>query len=256
MNSIPTILLSFAHPDDESFFTAGISCAYGARGARVVLSCATRGEAGTAGHPPLTTREELPALREQELREAAAVLGISHLEFLDYRDRELADAPAEEIRVKLVGLIREHRPHVVITFDPDGGNRHPDHIAISRFTADAVAAAMDPRWLPAAGPPHQVSRLLWTCPVLPWETTKPDTLARHPGVDFLIDVSEWRDRKAGALRAHRSQRRGIDRLFFLRPDSEAVLSTEIFRQAWGEPLNTRPLADLFAGVLVGEPQKS
>src|SRR5919201_1393750 len=136
-----TILLSFAHPDDESFFPAGIACAYAARGARVVLSCATRGEAGSAGHPPLATREELPKLREQELRDAAAVLGISHLTLLDYRDRELADAPTEEIRAKLVRLTREHRPQVVITFDPDGGNRHPDHVAISRFTADAVTAA-------------------------------------------------------------------------------------------------------------------
>ena len=75
MDTTPSILLSFAHPDDESFFTAGISCEYTARGARVVLSCATRGEAGTAGDPPLATREELPALRERELRDAAAVLG-------------------------------------------------------------------------------------------------------------------------------------------------------------------------------------
>jgi LmbE family N-acetylglucosaminyl deacetylase len=96
--------------------------------------------------------------------------------------------------------------------------------------------------------------MLWTCPVMPWETTKPERLAALPGVDFLIDVSEWRERKATALRAHRSQRRGIDRLFFLRPDSEAVLSTEIFRQAWGEPLTTRPESDLFAGILGPAPE--
>jgi LmbE family N-acetylglucosaminyl deacetylase len=249
MDTTPTILLSFAHPDDESFFTAGISCAYADRGVRVVLSCATRGEAGTAGDPPLATREELPALRERELREAAAVMGIARLEFLNYRDRELADARTEDIRAQLVRLIREHRPQIVITFDPDGGNRHPDHIAISRFTADAVTAAADPRWILDAGAAFQVRRMLWTCPVIAWETTKPERLATLPGVDFLIDVSEWRDRKASALRAHRSQRRGIDRLFFLRPDSEAVLSTEIFRQAWGEPLAVRPERDLFAGIL-------
>lgn len=74
----------------------------------------------------------------------------------------------------------------MITFDPNGGNLHPDHIAISRFTSDAVTAAADGRWHPELGPPHRVVRLLWVGTVLPWEETDPGRLAETPGVDFLL----------------------------------------------------------------------
>ena len=149
-------MLVFAHPDDETFLTGGVACRYADEGVRVVLVSATRGESGKAGDPPLCAPEELPALREEELRRATAILGIADVHLLGYRDRELAAAPPDEIREQLVTLIRRHQPSVVVTFDPNGGNAHPDHVAISRFTADAVAAAADPRWFPSAGPPHSI----------------------------------------------------------------------------------------------------
>jgi LmbE family N-acetylglucosaminyl deacetylase len=242
-----SIFLSFAHPDDESFFTAGISRKYAEAGREVVLCCATRGERGSAGDPPLTSVEELPATRERELRVAAEIQGIRRIEMLPYRDRELADAPPEEIRASLVTLIRRHRPALVITFDPNGGNRHPDHIAISRFTTDAVTAAADGRFHPEAGAPHRVPRLLWVGPVAPWEETDPARLAERPGVDFLIDIRPWRDVKARALAAHRTQHQSIGRLFLERPDRDAILSFETFRLAAGEPPSARPAKDLFDG---------
>ena len=72
-----SILLSFAHPDDESFFTAGITRRYVEAGRSVVLCCATRGQRGSAGDPPLTTVEELPRVRERELRTAAEIMGVT-----------------------------------------------------------------------------------------------------------------------------------------------------------------------------------
>lgn len=124
---------------------------------------------------------------------------ISDVQLLDYRDRHLAEAPADGMREALVRRIRAHRPHVVISFDPDAMNDHPDHVAIARFTIDAIAAAADPRWMDGVGRPYRVPRLLWTTPVLPWEVTRPRDLGREPGVDFVIDVAAQRAAKAAAL---------------------------------------------------------
>ena len=165
MPNRPTILFSLAHPDDESFMVAGVACKYGARGVRLVLATATLGDAGKVGDPPVCSREELPRMRESELRRAVDLLGIDSLHLLGYRDKKLSTADPGRIRGQLVRLLRRYRPAVVITFDPSGFNLHPDHIAISRFTSDAIAAAADPRWLPEAGEPHRVTRLLWTPPL-------------------------------------------------------------------------------------------
>src|SRR5687767_744689 len=145
------LLFIYAHPDDESFGVAGIAKMHAERGTDVAIVTATRGDAGRAGEPPICSRAELPARREAELREAARILGINHVTVLDYLDKHLADAPVDKIRRELVRAIRSHRPHVVVTFDPDGANRHPDHVAMSRFASDAVGAAADPRWYPDAG---------------------------------------------------------------------------------------------------------
>ena len=242
------LLCIFAHPDDESFAVAGIAKMYGDRGADVALVTATRGDAGRAGEPPICSRDELPGRRERELREAAAILGIGRVTVLDYLDKRLAEAPAAQIRRELVEAIRRHRPQVVVTFDPDGVNQHPDHVAISRFASDAIAAAVDPRWYRDAGEAHRVQRLIWTSPVLPWDAAKSPDLRGTPGVDFLIDIAQYKDVKAAALRAHRTQHVSIDRHFFHLPDVEKILSVETFRQAFGPPLSTRPSNDLFENL--------
>ena len=242
------LLFIYAHPDDESFGVAGIARMYADRGAEIALVTATRGDAGRAGEPPLCERADLPARREAELHEAARLLGIGHVTVLDYLDKHLADAPVDKIRRELASAIRRHRPHVVVTFDPDGANRHPDHIAISRFASDAIAAADDPRWYAEIGKPHRVERLVWISPVMPWDAPKSANLANEPGVDFLVDISRYRDVKAAALRAHRTQHVSIDRHFFHLPDVERILSVETFRQAFGPSLQKRPAADLFESI--------
>ena len=242
-----TLLFCFAHPDDESFSGAGTAMKYAAQaGVRSVLVTATLGERGKMGDPAICTPEELPACRGRELREAVRIIGIDALHLLGYRDRELADAPPADIRQALVTVIRRERPSVVCTFDPNGFNVHPDHIAISRFTSDALAAAADPRWLPGAGAPYTVPRLLWTPLHAPWEPVAAD--GTQPGADFIIDIALWRERKAAALRAHRSQHLSIDRCFFSQPDLDRILSAETWRQAWGPALPRRPEADIFEGL--------
>lgn len=243
-----TLLLVFAHPDDETFLCGGTACKYAARGVEIVLATATRGESGQVGDPPVCTREDLPAVRERELRRAAAILGIGDIHLLGYHDRELASAPADRVRGQLVALVRRCRPQVVLTFDPNGANLHPDHVAISRFATDAVVAAADPRWCPAFGPPHVVPRVVWIPGRRPWELLRRADLADQPGVDFVIDVSEWRDRKANALRAHATQNRSASRNFFAQQDCDLLLGAELFRQGWGPRLERRPLHDLFDGL--------
>ncbi len=249
INPVPRrLLFIFAHPDDESFAVGGIARACADEGGEVALVTATRGDAGRAGEPSICSRSELPARRERELRDAASILGISHVTLLDYLDKRLAEAPPEEIRKQLIAAIRQHRPHVIVTFDPNGANQHPDHIAISRFSSDAIAAARDARWHPEVGPSHDVQRLLWTSPVMPWDTARVRDLAREPGIDFLVDSSRYVAVKAAALHAHRTQHVSIDRHFFDMPDVDRILSIETFRQAFGPALINVPAGDIFEGI--------
>jgi LmbE family N-acetylglucosaminyl deacetylase len=243
-----TLLLIFAHPDDETFLTGGCACKYASEGVRVVLATATRGESGKPGHPPVCAPADLPAVRERELRRAAGILGIGEVHLLGYRDRELHLAAPEEIRRRLVDVIRVERPQVVVSFDPNGGNLHPDHIAISRFATDAVAAAADPRWYPQSGPPHAAARLVWVPGKRPWQLVREPDIAACPGVDFAIDVRPWSDRKLAALQAHATQHQSVERNFLSQPDMERLLGAEIFRQASGPALSKRPAADLFEGT--------
>jgi len=244
-----SLLFCFAHPDDETFLAAGVACRYAAEGVHLALVTATLGEAGKVGEPPLCAREELGATREGELRAAATLLGLGEPILLGYHDRELADAPPAEIRQKLVSAIRSHRPQVVLTFDPNGSNLHPDHVAISRFTSDAAAAAADPRWFPETGPPHRIQRLVWTPPIRPWQFARVADPAAEPAVDFLFDIRRWSARKADALRLHRTQHQNVERVFFSQADVDRLLSLEIFRLAWGPPPMTRPSGDFFEGLL-------
>ena len=135
------------------------------------------------------------------MRRAAGILGIAEIHLLGYRDRELAAAPPDGVREQLVSIIRKYRPAVVVSFDPHGGNLHPDHVAISRFASDALVAAADARYLPASGRAHAAGRLVWTPGRHPWQLVREPDIAACPGVDFVIDVGAWRERKTAALGA-------------------------------------------------------
>jgi LmbE family N-acetylglucosaminyl deacetylase len=244
----PRILLVFAHPDDESFVAAGLSRRYADAGADIALVTATRGEAGSRGDPPLCAVDELPARRESELRAAAAILGIADVQILGYRDQHLAEVPADAIRARLVGILRRHRPHVVVTYDPQGGHGHADHVAISRFTTDAISAAGDPRWYKGDDAPHRVQRLLWTPPVLAWDDPPPARMETEPGIDILLDISAQKSSKLAALRAHRTQHQSTARWILGKPRVDEILAIETFRQAWGRPIDSPPVDDILAGL--------
>ena len=159
----PRILGVFAHPDDETFCAGGTFAKYIASGAEVMVVSATHGEAGQIRSPRAATRRTLAAVREQELHLACQRLGVQHALCLDYVDGTLSSVDAEEPTGRVVEIIRSFRPDVVITFGPDWGYGHPDHIAISAATTAACQrnAQSDqfPAQLAAGLPVHQPVRL-------------------------------------------------------------------------------------------------
>ncbi len=182
-----------AHPDDIEFGCAGTCAKWARQGAKVVYVLVTSGNTGT--HDASHTRESLAALREQEQLAAAAVCGVSHVEFLRYDDGEVV--PSLELRKDLVRLIRKHKPEVVIAMDPrmmfsgDDYINHPDHRAVGLATMDAVFPAAEMRlWHPELGEPHKV-REVW----VQW-VDDPNT---------WVDITDTLELKIQALLAHKSQ---------------------------------------------------
>jgi len=274
------VLAALAHPDDEVFSSGGMLAGYAADEVQATLVCATRGEAGEISDPALATPETLGAVREAELRCACQALGINEPIFLDYRDSGMADTadngrpeafcniPAEEVVPRLVGLIRRLRPQVVVTFDPNGGYGHPDHIAIHRHTVAAFHAAGDAARFPDRGPVWQPNRLFYT--VIP-ESAIQDMAQRleAAGVDtsqferfrerrifwpeekinVRLDVSAWVEAKRAALTCHRTQI-GPDHPLHQVPETESkqIMRREHFALAWPEPTPGLHLPDLFSGL--------
>ena len=157
------LMCILAHPDDESLGTGGILAKYAAEGVETYLVTATRGERGWFGNeaenPGL---EELGRIREAELLDAAKVLGLQEVVFLDYIDGDLDQVNPVEAINKIVTHLRRVRPQVAITFDPNGAYGHPDHIAICQFTTAAIVAAADPNYgVTQDGTVHRVSKLYY-----------------------------------------------------------------------------------------------
>ena len=143
------LLAVLAHPDDESLGFGGTLAKYAAEGVDVFLLTATRGErgryrghrVGDGEHPGAAA---LAAIREGELRDAAAVLGVRDVSLLDYPDGCLDRAVPREVVSRIAEHITRVRPDVIVTFGPDGAYGHPDHIAVSQFTTAAVIASTIP----------------------------------------------------------------------------------------------------------------
>jgi len=133
-----------AHPDDESLGVGSTVARYFAEGIETYLVTATRGERGWNGLPVEDPGYQgMGKIRTDELDSAARILGIKEVSFLDYLDGDLDQADSAEVIGKLVTHLRRVRPHVVITFPPDGVYGHPDHIAISQLATSAVMCAAD-----------------------------------------------------------------------------------------------------------------
>lgn len=157
MQGTRKLMAIFAHPDDETLGLGPVVARYAAEGIEVSLITATRGERGWFGVPAVHPGEEaLGRLREAELHAAASVLGISRVDFLGALDGELASAEPAPLIARIVKILREVRPQVVVSFGPEGDYGHPDHIAISQLAAAAMVCAADSRYQPDEGEPHRV----------------------------------------------------------------------------------------------------
>jgi LmbE family N-acetylglucosaminyl deacetylase len=150
------MLVCLAHPDDETFGMGGTLALYTRRGVQVHLVCGTRGEVGEMTPELLQGFSSIGDRRESELRCAAGILGLSGVYFLGYRDsgmpgtldnthpNALTAQPVDDVAAKVVHYIRLLQPQVVVTHDPIGGYKHPDHIAMHRATLRAFELAADP----------------------------------------------------------------------------------------------------------------
>jgi len=182
------VLAIYPHPDDETFGKAGTLALYTRAGVPVTVVCATLGQMGrNMGSPFFATRETLPKLREKELRDACAVLGVTDLRLMGLRDKTLEFEDPEALADQVVALIRDIRPSVVMSYYPNHGV-HPDHDALSAAVVRAVAKLpKDERPVVHASPVTRNAREVLGAP------------------DIELDVNEVMDIKMDAIRAHRSQ---------------------------------------------------
>lgn len=278
------LMAIFAHPDDEGA-VAGTLAYYARHNTEVTLVCATKGEVGEISDPTLATPETLSAVRQKELEAACKLLGIEHLEFLGWRDsgmegtsenedpRALVQANPNEVIGKLVGLMRQYQPDVVITFEPFGWYGHPDHQVMSRWATAAYDLAGKVTAYPESGEVWQPKRLFHA--VIPFskfrgmietavaagyldeegfgiDIPEEQQLKTETAVTHLIDIQDMFDTKQSAMMAHRTQF-GENNMFRKIPRELmlTVSGNEHFIQVSPKPpanLSKKRLTDLFADL--------
>ncbi len=266
-----TLLLAFAHPDDEGM-SAGAMMKAKADGHRVVLISATRGEVGEIYNmDEAASRPRLGEIRSHELEEASRVIGVDRLEFLDYRDSGMVrtadndnptsflQARLDEAAGKLEAILREEMPDVVVTFGEDGAYGHPDHIKIHHVTNTALddmarkSKSWSPRKLYYTALPRSLMQAFMSQmtdemraemnPDMVFEGT-PDEL-----ITTQVDVSPYIARKREAFNSHISQN-DPNSWFSKIPEEayEVVFGTEYYALARGKPGSALPEPDLLAGI--------
>ncbi|MEW2529016.1 N-acetyl-1-D-myo-inositol-2-amino-2-deoxy-alpha-D-glucopyranoside deacetylase [Streptomyces sp. NPDC047071] len=295
MTELPArrLLLVHAHPDDESINNGATMAAYAAAGARVTLVTCTLGEEGEVipaelAHLAPDREDTLGAYRVGELAAAMKELGVGDHRFLGgagrYRDSGMMGleqnhrpgafwaADLDEAAAHLVAVIREVRPQVLVTYDPDGGYGHPDHIQAHRVAMRAADLAGEPGFRTDLGAPHAIAKIYWNR--APRSVVEerfgrlPDAL---PGTPFTAvaspaDVPGVTDderitaetggpafaaAKAAAMRAHATQIDVSEPLFALSNGlAQPIFDTEYYELVRGES-GAAPGAretDLFAGL--------
>lgn len=255
------LLLSFAHPDDESFGMGATIAKYAREGVYIALVCSTNGDVGSVDPEFLDGYESVAARRLAELQCAAQTLGISEVVTYGYRDSGMMGSPdnqhpnclwqADEAVVveRLVSDIRRIRPHVVVTFDEFGGYGHPDHIFMHRATVKAFHRAGDPNAYPdqiAAG-------------LAPWQ---PDKLYYNSFPKTMLRVRLWLARLRGEDPRHMGKNGDLDLQEALdrAPDGDARISVGAYQYAWDaaaachasqlNPRRTNSLLDRLQRVMV------
>lgn len=276
-----------AHPDDEALGTGGTIARYCSEGAHVCLVTCTNGELGEVAEvPELGDPDEIRArlgeVRVAELIEACKVLGDVDLRLLGFRDSGMAGTPAnhdpeafvnansEDAVRKVVAIIREVRPQVLVTYNEVGFYGHPDHIRAHEIALGAVGAARDPEYAPDAGLAHGIEKVYYTA--VPKSLLRrgremaeqlgvtPDEFFSEEEIEGVatdderittaLDVSSYLDQKWKALEAHRTQR-GTTEMFLQIPLEYRTLAfgTEHYLLAQsGVPHPEAMEDDLFAGI--------
>ncbi len=276
-----------AHPDDEASKAAATLAKYVAEGHEVMVVTLTGGERGDVLNPAMDrpgVLENLPQVRRDEMAAAAKVLGVQH-HWLGYVDSGLPEGdplpplpegcfalvPNEESTGKLVEVIRDFRPHVIVTYDENGGYPHPDHIKCHEISVAAFDAAGDPDAYPEAGEPWTPSKLYYTHGFIRarilrfaeefgkngqdnpfeewlsrWKTDQGDMMAR---VTTQVTCGEYFPQRDDALRAHATQ---VDPngFFFAVPLEwqQRLWPTEEFELAQTRVKTAIPETDLFSGI--------
>ena len=281
------ILAIHAHPDDESSKGAATMAKYAAEGHTVKVLTCTGGERGDVLNPAMDrpgVKENIKSYREKEMAAAAAALGIEH-EWLGYVDsgfpegEPLPPLPAdsfalvdsEEVTRKVVSVIREFKPEVIITYDENGGYPHPDHLKVHEVSMAAWEKAGDPSYAPELGDAFEPKKLYYTHGFIRQrlqmfhdllleqgkESPYTEILQRwlpHRGdlmlrVTTQIDCADYFPKRNEALKAHATQ---IDPAgtFFGTPVEvqQRLWPTEEFELAHTRVSTTLPENDLFAGL--------
>ncbi|MFD9813068.1 N-acetyl-1-D-myo-inositol-2-amino-2-deoxy-alpha-D-glucopyranoside deacetylase [Streptomyces sp. NPDC059080] len=289
------LLLVHAHPDDESINNGVTMARYAAEGAHVTLVTCTRGEEGEVIPPGLAhlapdRDDALGPYRVGELADAMAALGVADHRFLGgagrYRDSGMRGAPQndrpgafwaaplDEAAAPLVAVVREVRPQVLVTYDPDGGYGHPDHIQAHRVAMRAAELAADGAFRPDLGAPCAIEKIYWNCSPRS-EVEKGFAALRaagrpFPGIAAVDDVpgvvadgevtaeiageAAHRAAKTAAMRAHATQI-AVDGPFFALSNDlgQPLFGTEYYRlvQGTAAPAADGREHDLFAGLSDG-----
>lgn len=279
------LLAVHAHPDDESSKGAGTMARYVAEGAQVTVVSCTGGESGSILNEAVEERawaeRDITGLRRVEMQRAQAALGIDHI-WLGYVDsgmpgegeemRPLAFAglPLEITGRPLVRAIRRLRPHVVVTYDENGGYPHPDHIrchevtmwAIEHAAADAMPELGEPWRVPKVYYDRMMSGSKVQAILADFELHDPESerlgsiremaewmADRVPNITTRVNVADYLDERDKALRSHASQVAPDSAWFFWPHDViRRAWPTEEYELVASSVANPTEESDLFAGI--------
>jgi LmbE family N-acetylglucosaminyl deacetylase len=272
-----TLLAVHAHPDDESSSTGGVLARYADEGITTVLVTCTNGEYGDGpdhvkpgedGHDPT----QVAKTRLVELDEACRHLGVSHLEKLGYHDSGMPDwpyreddnvfcnVPLEESAKRVVALVEQYRPDVMVTYDSADGYGHPDHQQAHRVAVEAFRQTGIPSKLYFIARRRRDWEKLRErmaaagieVPTPPQRQQDPEAIRRmeerEARITTNVDVSAVAHRKRAALAAHASQ---LDRSWWVRFPEDSfgeVFGQESFIRAEDRTGVSVPEDDLFAGL--------
>lgn len=228
-----TMLGVWAHPDDEAYLSATLMRRITAVGGRVIVATATRGEAGSAeaGGSPLAD------LRERELRDALAIVGVTDVRFLGLADGACDEADPATMSATIARLLLVEQPDLVVTFGPDGITGHPDHRAVSRWTLDAWQQNPTGRVLLATMTDEFVERNRDFHDLIGMSMGPPlQSVDRSELVAEIVATPEERRVKAAMLDAHASQTSALIDLVG-RHAFETWWTDEMFRSPTGADLS-------------------